>query len=143
MFNLFKRKPAQTELSLTQLPCDGYCAVVGESYYQEALRATSQMGSLVSEGNRTFTAVLVSEPDDPYDHNAVAIHSPIGKVGHLSRGDAAAYRDVFDELARLGSDGGVCEARLTGGEPAKPSFGVVLQLADPETCLADLRDAYS
>jgi hypothetical protein len=140
VFNLFRKRPKKVQLSLVELSSDGYCAVVGESHYQEALRATSRSCSIGRDSRPTFTAVLVPEPDNPYDSNAVAVHSSVGKLGHLSRESAAEYREVFDEVIQLGYDGGACDAYLTGGEPDKPSFGVVLQLADPSTCLAELRE---
>lgn len=95
MFNLFKRKPtleqnSTLELSLVELCEDGYCAVVGESYYQDALRATGRVCSAGGEGRPAFTAALVPEPENPYDSNAIAVYSPRGKIGHLSRDDALA-----------------------------------------------------
>lgn len=145
MFNRFKReKPTGTtssvELSVVELCADGYCAVVGESHYQDALRATSRVAQIGAEGRRVFTAVLVPEPENPYDANAVAIYSTQGKIGHLSRDDALAYRDVLAEVTRRGHHGGSCLAYLNGGEPGKPSFGVSLQLADAHECLAELSD---
>jgi hypothetical protein len=52
-----------------------------------------------------FTAVLIAEPANPYDANAIAIHSPAGKVGHLSREGAAAYQALFAELRHRDYDG--------------------------------------
>jgi hypothetical protein len=140
MFSLFKRKPKKStiKLSLVTLCEDGYCAVVGESHYQDALRATSHLCSVGLEGRPTFTAVLVPEPDNPYDTNAIAVYSHEGKLGYFSRDSAIAYRELFAEVKRLGYQGGACEAYLTGGEADKPSFGVVLHLADAESCLAEL-----
>lgn len=142
MFSLFKRKPraekSTVQLSVIELCEDGYCAVVGESFYQDALRATSRASSVGPEGRPEFTAVLVREPDNPYDKNAIAVYSTEGKIGHLSREAALTYADLFSEVTRRGYHGGACAAYLTGGEPDKPSFGIVLRLADPDTCAADL-----
>lgn len=140
MLKLFKKKPKAVSLRVIKLCQDGYCAVVGESHYQDALRATSTICATGPEGRRTFTAVLVAEPQNRYDANAIAIYSPQGRLGYLSREDAIEYHPVLEEVVRLGYDGGACEAHLTGGEPGKPSFGVVLRLADPFECLAGLRD---
>jgi hypothetical protein len=139
VFNLFKKRAKEMKLSLIELSSEGYCAVVGESHYQEALRATRESCVIGPDGRPDFTAVLVPEPHNPYDSNAVAVHSSEGKLGYLSRENAAEYRDVFDEVIRLGYDGAACDAHLTGGEPGKPSFGVVLLLAEPSTCFAELR----
>jgi hypothetical protein len=144
VFGLFKKKPTMQqkstiELSLVKLCEDGCCAVVGESYYQDALRATSRICSVGPEGRAAFTAALVPEPDNPYDSNAIGVYSPEGKVGHFSQNDAVEYRQLFAEVTRFGYHGGTCEAYLTGGGPGKPSFGVVLHLADPGSCQAELR----
>ena len=138
MFKLLKRRQRQVEPSLLELSSEGYCRVVGESHYQEALRATASSCSLSEDGRRTFTAALKHEPNNPYDANAVGVWSSAGKVGHLARDDAVVYRDVLDSVARKGYDGLACRAHLTGGEPDKPSLGIVLRLADPESCLAEL-----
>lgn len=143
MFGLFQKKPTKVELSLFELPCHGFCAVAGESHYQEELRATKSVCSGSFEGRPIFTAALVPERDNEHDANAVAIHSPKGKLGYIPRETALAYRQLFTEITAHGYDGGACDALLTGGEPEKPSFGVVLRLADPNTCLAELRDGES
>ena len=83
--------------------------------------------------------MLLAEPDNPHDANAIAVHSPRGKLGHLSRENAFAYQAVLDEVAGLSYPGATCEPYLTGGQPDKPSLGIVLRLADPEECLAELR----
>lgn len=137
MLKLFRKREAPS-VRLVRLCDDGYCAVVGESFYQDALRATSKTCIAGPTGRRTFTAALFAEPANPYDANAVAIHSVHGKLGHLSRENAVAYRPLFQVVRQIGYDGGTCEAYLTGGEPGKPSFGVVLRLADPASCLAQL-----
>ena len=82
--------------------------------------------------------MLVAEPDNPYDMNAIVVYSADGKVGYSPRDDAPAYRPVFDEIARHGCRAGVCTGRLVGGTPTKPYFGVVLRLSDPDTCLDEL-----
>lgn len=140
MLNLFRKRPKSLELNVVKLEREGYCAVVGESYYQNALRATRATCKRGPEGRLTFTAILVAEPDNPYDRNAIAVHSSRGKLGHLSRENARAYRPVMEEVKRLGFDGAACEAYLTGGQRGKPSLGVVLRLARPHECLAELRE---
>jgi len=138
MFGLFRKKETTVTLSVVELAGAGYCAVAGESHYQEALNATRGVCSGTHEGHPAFTAVLVPEPHNPYDANAIAVWSPRGKLGYLPRDDADDYGELFDEIMRRGYDGGTCQAFLTGGEPGKPSYGVVLRLADAETCLDEL-----
>lgn len=141
MLNFLKKRQKAVSLHAIELCGDGYCSVVGESHYQDALRATSRTCKPGSGGRRTFTAVLVAEPQNPYDANAIAVFSSHGKLGHLSREDAIEYQPVLKEVTRRGHDGGACEAYLTGGERDKPFFGVVLRLADPGRCLQELRQA--
>jgi hypothetical protein len=135
---LFRRKRSVT-LSLAELCEDGFVAIVGESHYQDALRATARSCRETFEGRPAFTAALLAEPDNPYDGNAVAVWSPQGKLGYLSRDAARDYRRLFAELRRRGHDGGACPAHVTGGDGGK-LFGVVLRLADPETCFQELGD---
>ncbi len=139
MLNIFRRKPKQIHPSLLlKLSGNGHCAVVGESHYQQALSATNANCSIEFGGARAFSATLLPEPSNPHDPNAVAVHSPEGKLGYLSRDNAEVYRELFAEVTGRGYHGGTCNAHLVGGEPAKPAFGVVLELADPETCLAEV-----
>src|SRR4051812_45784039 len=64
--------------------------VVGESNYQEAL--WSLCGSSPGEQVRhEVIAVLVPEPENPYDQNAIAVQIDARLVGYLSREDAIAY----------------------------------------------------
>jgi hypothetical protein len=138
LLDFFKSKQRSVKLSVLPLRGDGYCAVVGESHYQEALGGTAGLCSLDENGERVFQAFLVREPDNPYDSNAIAVYSSHGQLGYLSRENAEAYLDVLEELAERGYDGGACDAILRGGTPDKPSYGVVLRLADPDSCYADL-----
>jgi hypothetical protein len=138
LFGKRRQREQASRLSLIALCDDGYCAVVGESHYQEALLRTSRDCSTGPEGRPTFLAALVAEPENPYDSNAVAVLSEAGKLGYLARETAAEYREVFLDIARLGYEGGACEAYLTGGTVEKPSFGVVLRVADPASCIAAL-----
>lgn len=145
MLRFLRKRPTTpptttVQLSLVTLCEDGYCAVVGESHYQEALRSTSRICSVGPEGRPTFTAALVPEPENPYDSNAIAVYAPEGKLGYFSRESAIDYRRLFTEVTRLGNHGGACDAYLTGGTADKPSLGVVLRLADAESCLAELHE---
>lgn len=65
--------------------------VVGESYYQDAL--WHAVGGRTSEYLRVTTeAVLVPEPDNPHDQNAISVWISGMRVGYFSREDAAEYR---------------------------------------------------
>ena len=106
--------------------------VAGESHYQEALQALTE-----SDGREPvraeFEAVLVPEPENPHDPNAVKVLIESRHVGYLPREDAAAYGPT---LARLGERGrlGACEAMVSGrggGETGTSAIGVFLRLPEP------------
>lgn len=64
--------------------------VVGESFYQDSLWELS--GGAVGDKIRCETvAVLVPEPTNPYDPNAIAVHIDGYVVGYLPRGVAQEY----------------------------------------------------
>ena len=126
-----------TTVKAFELPEDSYRAVHGESHYQPALHETAKHAT-EEDGTRVFQAILVAEPDNEFDSNAIAVYSEAGKLGYIPRDDAPDYRPVFEEIARQGCQAGVCTGRLVGGTPGKPSFGVVLRLSDPLSCLEEL-----
>ena len=131
------RNKHSTTLTALELPQDSHLAVHGESHYQPALHQTATL-AIEDDGERVFQAILVAEPENEHDPNAIAVYSTAGKVGYVPSDEAPAYRPVFEEIARQGCRAGVCTGLLVGGTPTKPYFGVVLRLSDPDTCLADL-----
>jgi hypothetical protein len=135
---LFTRKQPPVELSVVELAGGAYCAVAGESFYGEAIAKTVPACWSDGDDDRVFRAILVAEPNNEYDTNAVGVWSSFGKLGHLPREEAALYRPLFDEIRSRGYDGGCCEAVMTGGTPDKPNIGIVLRLSRPEICLAEL-----
>lgn len=97
----------------------GFVQVVGESHYQDALKALA--ARLGAEG--IFTARLVPEPDNPHDTNAVAVvidEQGGGTVGYLAREIARTYQQRLLSHRSTVS----CPARLTGA--GSGTFGVVL-----------------
>lgn len=111
------------------LQSDGCSDVVGESFYQEALQATRGMLRYDRElGREVFDALLVLEPDNPYDPKAVAVYSPAGKVGHAPRG--SLWFELLSSLADAGHPNATCRAWLIGGEDGK--FLGALLGADPD-----------
>ena len=111
------------------LQSEGWSDVVGESYYQEALHATRGMLRHDRElGRQVFDALLVPEPDNPYDSKAVAVYSPAGKIGHVPRG--SLWFELLGSLAEAGHATASCRAWLIGGEDGR-FLGAVLG-ADPD-----------
>jgi len=90
------------------------------------------------DGLLWFTAVLVREPDNEYDANAIGVWSQRGKVGHLSREDAVSYGPVLLTVEGMGSQAGACSAFMRQADNGM--WGVVLALSSPGECLADLED---
>jgi hypothetical protein len=99
----------------------GYLGAVGESHYQAALKSAARNG-------RLCRATLRPEPENPFDVNAVVVEVGGQTVGYLCRADARRYQRRL--LAR-----GVpmnVPAKLIGGEPGKPSFGILLDCREVE-----------
>jgi hypothetical protein len=94
--------------------------VVGESFHQDTL--WKLVGGRTTEPVRCeILAVLVPEPDNPKDRNAVMVLIEGKCVGHLSREDAAAY---LPGLLRLASKGPVeLEGGIFGGGPREDGIG--------------------
>lgn len=99
----------------------GYLAAVGESQYQGALKHASRHG-------RLCWAMLVPEPENPFDSNAVVVQIDGATVGYLSRTDARRYQK---RLLLLTAPMEVA-AKLIGGTRDKPSFGVLLDCREVE-----------
>ena len=131
-------------------------SIVGESHCQEILRqlATRTTGcepfleelsgrarEVAEEkvGGRWFRAVLMREPSNEFDPNAIGVWADgVGRVGYLSRDDAIDYAPIFDALERHGCAAASCPAFLIGGEPDKPSYGVMLCLSSAELICDEL-----
>jgi HIRAN domain len=109
--------------------------VVGESYYEDNLDQVC--GGRTDEGHDyDCMAVLVAEPTNPYDPNAVAVYVDGRMVGHLPRDAAKAYQPI---ARRLGGHYGACTANIRGGWDRGGGdtghYGVVLDLAGIDRCL--------
>jgi hypothetical protein len=118
------------------LPVDGRISVVGESYYQQALRiaARGRAAGSDSASHIPVTAALIPEPENPWDKNAVRVDIVQGdrslKVGYLSSSLAEEYQHRFLDLRDRGLFG-VCPARITGGGEGR-YYGIYLHLVYPE-----------
>jgi hypothetical protein len=89
--------------------------IVGESFHADYIRALRRRYR-----DRDFEIVLVPEPENPYDPNAVAIYVDGGPVGHLSRQMARAWQNtVMAANAEGFTVAGT--ASIWGGTPDKPN----------------------
>jgi hypothetical protein len=139
-------------LACLTLHSGGLVSVVGESFYQDAITAALgycqqsppvpvvDFAGEVAEEERLpwFTAVLVREPDNEYDPNAIGVWSPQGQIGHLSRENAEQYQPVLVMVEEMGSQAGACSAFMRQADNGM--WGVVLALSTPGECLADLEE---
>jgi len=106
--------------------------VAGESHYQEALREI--VGPTTTAEIAVDTeALLVPEPSNPHDPNAVMVQIGGKLVGYLPRDEAVAYGPALKELGERGRIG-ACEARIAGRGDASgtSNLGVFLRLPDPD-----------
>lgn len=115
--------------------------IVGEARYQDEIGRAARNASKGDDGVPVVPVALVREPSNAYDSNTVRVVDPNRKtLGYLSRQLALQYTPV---LARLEAAGGavVCQARVFGGTPEKPSLGVWLDLCGVEQLEVHLRSA--
>ena len=135
--------PVNVPYSWLQVPAFRHAGhfvnVVGESNYQPALEAAS--GGRTDKGARVplVTAVLVREPQNRYDPNAVRVDVGGQTVGYLSRNEAPVFHSVLAGVSNMGRHA-TCRAWLTGGWWRPPSdsgsFGIKLDL-HPELQVVD------
>jgi len=86
----------------------------GESHYQAALEHIAGGRTCFGVHSPLVTAVLVREPTNPYDPNAVRVEADGRPLGYVPKEDAPRFHAVLDKLA--GQDrSATCRARLTGG----------------------------
>lgn len=123
-------------------PTPAKLAIVGESFYQDALEALG--GGRTERGveRHSHQASLMPEPENPKDSAAIAVLIEGRLVGYLSRENARAYRPVLDLVEAKGLGVG-CHASLIGGwdrgSGDRGSIGVVLHLGSPAQLIAELR----
>lgn len=135
--SLWAPRPLPTDAEFVPLSEDGRLAVVGESHYQAALR-NAVHGRVAGTGfdeHMPVTAVLVPEPTNSHDANAVRVdvRSDAGPatVGYLAREVAVHYQPAL--LALDANHYGTCAARITGG--GEKYYGIYLHLAGPDLML--------
>lgn len=120
---LFSKK--QTEPLL--IPGDDELPINGESHYQDAL-AKICGGRDQMSANQECVAILVPDPANLYDSNAVRVEINGLLVGHLSRTSAARLQPSIVKLTKRQPV--AVRARIRGGWDRgagnEGSFGVLL-----------------
>jgi HIRAN domain len=100
-------------------------SVVGESNYQEALMRVS--GAPASgEHRHDCAALLVLEPDNPYDPKAVMVQVDGECVGYLSRHNARRFGPKVQKMIEAGEPP-ICMAFIGRG-PDHPNLGISLRI---------------
>lgn len=110
--------------------------VVGESHYQDALWATVGRGR-GWEVRHEVVALLVPEPDNPYDSNAVAVYAAGGRVGRLSRETGAEMKPGVEALMKREGKGVALNGVVVGGGNGR-SLGLFLSYDPADFGLAPL-----
>jgi hypothetical protein len=77
------------------LPGNVEVQIVGETFYLAAIKAATRR---VPPGSR-LPAVLIAEPDNPHDANAVGVYLNGQRVGHQAREIAPAVRAALAKFA--------------------------------------------
>lgn len=85
--------------------------VVGESHYLSHIKAVLGEAHKPEGAEHVMPALLTPEPNNPHDHNAVAVIIAGQKVGYLSRDEAPPYSQVLRRLSDQGLVGQV-QARI-------------------------------
>lgn len=101
--------------------------VVGEAQRQDALEKLTG-GRTREAAYLEVTAVLVPEPGNPHDSNAVRVEIEGLLVGYLSRADALAFGSLEEPPKS-------CPATIVGGwkrDDDEGMFGVYLDLVLPD-----------
>lgn len=120
---------------------DAVLDIVGEASYQAALLKVA--GGRTPDGPRRpdHRALLVPEPSNRYDPNAIRIEIDGLLVGYLSRTDAQSYQPVV-RAATQKAQHLMADAVLTGGwdhgRRDQGFLGVKLHLGSPAECLLEL-----
>lgn len=71
--------------------------------------------------------MLLLDDNNPHDRNAVRVEINGLLVGHLSQEVAPIYRQQLKEKGHPRAVA-MCEARIAGGTPNKPAYGVWLDV---------------
>lgn len=121
-----------------RLPGKLVTSVVGVSFaptYPENLYALQQVtmtAVIWLEEQEAIPAILVREPDNPYDPNAVAVHVPTlghhAAIGHLPRAFAARLAPELDAGAEW--QAAISDIKVHPEHPDRPGIEIKLQRVD-------------
>ncbi|MFQ5472373.1 MAG: HIRAN domain-containing protein [Dehalococcoidia bacterium] len=123
-----KKSSSEKTLSAEEISCgDFHLEIVGEYYYQDELRRIAA-GRTEKQERVEFKVVLLPEPDNQDDNNAVAVYAAGGSViGYLSHELAKEYQPAINSFIGATKSHPSCNAVMAGGY-GKKSIGVWLDL---------------
>jgi len=100
--------PEDADVAMNEGPGTFAYDIVGESYHLDALQeiVTEEGLDLDQPGELACQALLLCEPDNPHDPNAVAVVISLRRVGHIPRDDAAELAPKLRKLANSRVAGG-------------------------------------
>lgn len=129
-----KRRPAAPDW--VERSCgDYFLPVVGESNYQAEL-----VRQRTNAAKDVIRVLLVPEPRNPFDSNAVLVRAERGgPVGYLPRDIAAQLQRPLVTFAAKHRCPVACLGRLYGGDESRPHIGLWLDLDVPSLGLLELR----
>lgn len=110
--------------------------VAGESHHRDAIEAA--LGRQPQGHKETVEALLVWEPDNKFDENAIAVKVAGRTCGYIPRFDAKRYRPVMEWCRQQGFVP-VVRADVRGGwqqsDGSLADFGITLYVASPDKLL--------
>lgn len=112
---------------IVRLTKGGFFEVVGEASYQSALE-TICGGRRFYSAEHQCQALLLPEPNNPHDPNAVQVIVDRKVVGYLARAHAVEYHH------HIGMKASSCEAKIVGGWDDGETvghFGIKLKIKWP------------
>lgn len=108
-----RSSPSTSEVTATLFTGRQTLEVVGESHYQQHLWRL--VGGKQDGVRHPVVAVLLPEPSNKYDANAIQVQIDGGVVGYLGRDDAADYVDRVNEIMRATGQAVALEGTVVGG----------------------------
>ena len=120
---------------IIRLTKGGFFEVVGEASYQDALEKICGGRDLYSAEHQC-QALLLPEPSNPHDPNAVQVIVDRKVVGYLARKHAAEYHHY------IGMKASSCDAKIVGGWDDGETighFGIKLKIKWPPKPAPQLR----
>lgn len=115
----------------------GRVQVKGEAQCQDALDQICGGKCEAGHGVKVH-AILVPQPDNPYDSNAVAVYVNDLRVGYMAKESAAEYQPVFKKLAEHNRRA-AARAYISGGwrrsSGDEGHYGITLELSSVEVLM--------